>query len=387
MQEIRFITDVVEVAATVAKAEKFNARAAKKGLQGGWTFKGVEVTKIYVNGVERLKHELVFVGEPIKFGDWAFVAVVEWLEGKPFVNKLPGYEGEQINAHNLVQGVCDHCNQNRSRKHVLIVEKNGVRKQVGSTCVKDFLGWNFSPTYFNEREDLDCDFGGRGYSGLGISTVEVLALAVAIVSVKGWCSRSQAAGQDKDSTADLVDIYLYDEKEDGENLRREVGDVTDEHRAEAIRLIEWVSNWNADNDYANNLKVAASLEVATSKTQNTLISVIGTEARIRAKAAENAAAEVETFIEARYAEDGTKIEVEAKVISKRWFEGAYGPTALVVFTADGHRFQWWGTAACIDDLESGQIVALKGTVKGVKEHNDKTYTQLTRCKAQVLQAQ
>ena len=389
--ELRFRLDPLEIEMSIAKAEKLCARASKKGLSGGYSVVGVETTTIsseddFGNEVAVQIHELVIVGEPIKYEGWTFVAVVEWLEGKPFVSKVPSYEGPEVGAETLIEGACDHCSTSRRRKQVVIVEKDGVRKSVGSTCVKDFLGWQFNASYLTDpTSTFEDSFGGYGGFS-GTDTKHVLAVAVAIVEQEGWKSRS-AAQFGGGSTADAVNDYLYGKSDYSYKFRRRIGAPTAAHYAEAARLLDWIQSWTAQGDYAANLKVAASLEFTGSKTLGTLISVIGTEGRDRAVAAEKAAAtaKLEGFTEARYAEDGTKIELEAKVLSKRWYEGTYGPIALVIFAADGYRFQWWGTAACIQELNEGATVFLKGTVKGVKEHEDKTYTVLTRCKTSVLE--
>lgn len=62
----------------------------------------------------------------------------------------PGSEG-LVDRESIRPGECDHCHTVRPRSSVLIVRNEDTKetKQVGRSCVKDFLGWNTYPVFID----------------------------------------------------------------------------------------------------------------------------------------------------------------------------------------------------------------------------------------------
>lgn len=61
------------------------------------------------------------------------------------------------------------------------------------------------------------------------------------------------------------------------------------------------------------------------------------------------------------------------------FDGYYGLTYLHTFVKDGYTFTWF-TSKDLEELEKGDIVTLKGTIKEHKEYKGYKQTVVTRCK-------
>jgi len=78
-------------------------------------------------------------GETPKFNGWSFVATLNHTVEGNVVRAIPGLE-VPVQFRNR-QPVCDHCQCSRNRRDTYIVRHDdGTFKQVGSNCLKDFLG-------------------------------------------------------------------------------------------------------------------------------------------------------------------------------------------------------------------------------------------------------
>jgi hypothetical protein len=374
-----------ESKATIAKATRLAERAAKKGLDGGWKVAGVESrTEKDSSGITRYYDVLTLEGTPFKYDGWSFVASVEWLEDKAYVEALPGYDGEQIDRSTLVPGWCDHCQTTRRRNTVYVVESDTGRMQVGSTCVKDYLGHDPSAVFISLPSGEPDDFLGGGYWTPATKTVEVLAVAVRIAKTIGFRSKSNA-GPGQDSTATLVDQYLYGRGEYDQKFRDKIGKISPDDMAEAASIIVWIENdMTGYSDYAQNLRIAASLEVTKDKTMAILVSALAAKGYAEQRAVERAAEDAaSTIVDERYAPDGEKVTIEADVKVVRHLSGAYGLYAYVTLETETHRFKWKATGQSIPEQDTR--VQITGTVKGLDEWNGRISTTLTRCKFTTLE--
>lgn len=80
-----------------------------------------------------------------------------------------------------------------------------------------------------------------------------------------------------------------------------------------------------------------------------------------------------------FAEVGEKIDTSVTLIKQGGFDGAYGYTHIYTFLSeDKHVLVWFSTKDI--NVEVGQIVNIRGTVKGHKEYNGTKQTIITRCK-------
>ena len=370
----------LNVAATKDKAEKLAARAIKKGLAGGYT---VDIETRIEEGPEgpvEVRY-LVIEGAPARVEGFTFVALVEWIGDQSVVTGSPYYEGQPVDRSTIVKGGCDHCGVNRQRKSVIIVENaEGERKQVGKSCVKDYLGNALALSWFKSAGDVFEEF--EGYTGFGSpleQVSEILSIAACVVRTRGWVSRTNASILDKTATADLVDFWLgpapskQEEYYEWVKLREGYDITIDQPAAQAA--LEFAKTLPDTSDWALNLKAVVSQDYFnTQKHLGLVVSLAGVHARSLQKQAEEAA---DPVVEEPYGTVGEKITVEVKVVSSTAFETDYGLTFANTFTGDGHRFKWLtGTRS----FEEGETFTLKGTIKKYDEWNDKVFTVLTRCK-------
>lgn len=370
----------LNVAAIKEKAEKIAARAIKKGLSGGYNVDIETRIEDSPTGPVEARY-LIIEGSPAQFNGYTFVASVEWINGQSVVTGSPYYEGAPVDRSAIVKGGCDHCGVNRSRKSVVIVETaDGERKQVGKSCVKDYLGNTLALSWFKDAGDIFEEF--EGYTGYGSpleQVIEVLAIAACVVRTRGWVSRTNASILDKIATADLVDFWLRPapgtEREYREWTALRAGyDVSVDIPA-AQAALEFAKTLPDTSDWALNLKAVISQDYFnTQKHLGLVVSLAGVYARSLQKQAEEAA---DPVAEEPFGQIGDKITIELKCVSSTTFDSAYGITYANTFTGEGHRFKWLTGTRC---FEEGETVTLKGTVKKYDEWNDKVFTVLTRCK-------
>lgn len=372
---IEFRLDPASASATIAKAEKLCERATKKGLSGGWKVIGVtSISERDQFGITRYYDILTIEGTPFTFNGWQFVAAIEWVEGKPFVSTLPGYEGDSVDRDQLKVGYCDHCQTTRKRNKVYIVENSQGRKQVGSSCIKDFLGHDITPSYIIGPSEFDEVNQGWGQTPQSVNTIDALAVAIAVIEQRGWVPASQKYGSV--TTRESVAKYLFQNDSYAKEFRAEIGKPDAGQYAKAQTVLNWVANeFTGTSDYAQNLKTAASLERTTQKTLGTLVSAISTYDSARAN---EAARVVENLAEEQFAPEGERITIPVEVTSVRHFQSAFGMYAYVTFKSATHRFKWKATGENIP--EQGDEIVLTGTVKGTDQFNGAVFTVLTRCK-------
>ena len=373
------ISPAVNVFATVAKAKKVAERATKKGLSGGFTV-STETELLpgrYPTEPPREVTYLIIEGEPASYAGWTFVAKAEWVNGLPVVTGSPWYDGEPVERETLVEGGCDHCKTSRQRKSVIIVEKDGARKQVGKQCLADYLGHEAPVTWFS---DSDPFAGFGGYSGGGVqfsSLIGDLTWAAAIVRAKGFVPTSD---YNRTPTKQLVSLAKspcpsnWAGEKDWKELQGLINRETDGVTAEAI--LAYALTLKGNSDYTQNVKAVVSAESGyyNPKYLGLVVSLAGGYARETEKQARAAAAPV---VEAEFGAVGEKITVTLTAISSQAFETQYGTSYANIFTGEGYRFKWFTATRW---FEEGEEVTVKATIKGYDEWRGSKSTLLTRCK-------
>lgn len=367
----------MDLGRTLSKAEAIAARATKKGLTGGYTVTTrTETSAPNEFGVSFERTYLIIEGDGPRFDGWTFVAKVEYLNGLPVVTGSPYYEGPQVDRSTLSPNACDHCGIKTRRTKTVIVERDGERKQVGTTCLKDFLGHDFSVAWV---KDPFGEFDGEGYrTGPLVFGVDyTLAVAACVIRQAGFVP---ASADDKAPTrGEVALLFGLGKAEAVAKARRKYGAPTDADKATAVEALEFGRTMNGVSDYAENLKAVIAEPFFPEKYLGLVVSLVGVYLRAKGEKAQRKA-EGESITEALYAEPTTKVEFDKATVGRIvGFETQWGYSEIVTFVADGFRFKWM-TSAAPQFLEEGMTVSLKGTVKGLDEYQGQVSTQLLRCK-------
>lgn len=367
MREFRI--SEIDLAKTLSKAQKLASRGKNKGLSGGFEVR-IESRSEVVNGVQGEYSVLVIEGEPVKFNGWQFVGVAEFIQGKALTKSIAG--GIEIKPSDVKVGYCEHCQKTRSRSKVIFVQnQEGKISQVGSSCVKDFLGWEFSASALVTEEDFQQEFGGfAGGSYSGFDTLGVLATAVCAVEKTGYVPSGSGL-----STKEIVWDKLNNGFHGLSKWKELVGqEVTDAHRAKAKELLEFGKNFEGDSGYAQNVRIVSGLAFQKYSTAGILISLLKAYQRQTEEKIEKKVYKSEIL-----APVGEKIEVEVTVLNENTFETQFGLTTLYTFESGEYQLKWFSSRGL--NVEIGSKLKLKGTVKGTDEYKGTFSTVLTRCKA------
>ena len=366
MREFRI--SEIDVAKTLSKAQKIASRGKSKGLSGGFEVR-IESRFEESNGVQSEYSVLVIEGEPVKYNGWQFVGVAEFIEGKALTKSIAG--GVEIKSSDVQVGYCEHCKKIRSRSKVIFVQnEEGKLSQVGSSCVKDFLGWEFSASALVTEEDFEEEFGGFSGSGFsGFDTLSVLALAVCAVEKVGYVPSGSGLST-KEIVWEKLNGGFY-----GLNKWKEIigQEVTDAHREKAQELREFGKGFEGDSSYAENVRLVSGLTFQKYNTVGILVSLLKASQRQA-----EAKAEKKVYKSEILAPVGEKIEVEVTVLSENTFESQFGLTTLYTFESGEHQLKWFSSRGL--NVEIGDKFTIKGTIKGSDEYKGTFSTLLTRCK-------
>jgi len=374
------IDPALNVSATLAKAEKIAARAAKKGLSGGYTVAIETDTVDTPEGRAEVRY-LVIDGEPAKFNGYTFVALVEWIGDNSVVTGSPYYEGEPVDRDTLVKGACDHCGTVRARKSVIVVENEaGERQQVGKSCVKDYLGNSLALSWFKTGDPFD-EFDG--YTGIGTplhNTRETLAIAYSVIRQRGFVSKAKALEEQRTPTAELVELSMNGRPSNKRDrvLYDELWAGWDAHvdRFNAVRIHEFADELDSSSEWAANVKAVVAQTYFNPKHLALVVSLAG----VYVQKVNRDAQEVNA-VDEEFGQIGERVTLDLTVQSSTAFDSHYGITFANTFLSeDGHRFKWLTGTRSFDE---GETVTLTGTIKKYDEWNDKVFTVLTRCKEAV----
>lgn len=206
-----------ELAATRAKIAQINTRAIRKGFTGRVELDATPAVRSHTPApgappVTFHGFDVTITGEPPVYSGWRFVAAIDKLPtpepgrsgpGAVVIRYAPG--ADDAVAHDEVRpGECDHCHTVRPRSTTLLVrhDSTGELKQVGRTCLRDFLGASLTPVFLDTDRIGDEIERATGSGPRQWDIESVLTYTWAVVATHGWTPASAATG--RPSTRDLV---------------------------------------------------------------------------------------------------------------------------------------------------------------------------------------
>lgn len=362
----------------------------------------------YVAGLRVIK--LVEVtGSAPKLNGWTFIATLQHStdsEVGTIIRSVPG-QGDLPLKYREAKPVCDHCKLLRLRNDTYVVRHDdGRTAQVGSNCLRDFLGHQ-SPEQMARYAELlmgaeellasESEEGEHGVRRRNRYWSEgVLAVTSAVVAKYGWLSRTKSREGGGVASADLVARYLdamtyHDDKECKSVLP---DGVSEEDARLAAQALEWAQSVlplrdKELNDYMWNLRVVSSQEAVTARELGLLASLLPTyqrelsrdvERKAKANIANNAGASSNFF-----GTDGkrevfnlTLIDVMELNREKHSYYDS-GVSYLHKFLDDdGNVAVWYGSSKLGEKSDYGKKFTVKATVKGHEEYKGVKQTRLER---------
>lgn len=350
----------------------------------------------------------------VRYEGWSFVAALQHLDGENIVRALPG---EEVPALYRERGpVCDHCAAWRRRHDTYLVRhEDGSIKQVGSTCMGDFLG-GFDGINLACRASMLAEAraiaedGMEGFGCGGGERTRTLAYFLPVVawfvreSAHGWVPRSKAKDVGRPATADLAWLAM------DTNEARKLGvDPSEVDKATAEAAEAWAENLSdadiaADRgDYLHNLRAVARTGLVTARTAGIAASMIVAYQRHVARERELAESaqrvRVDAFVGAvkqrvtfglpqAVGKKGKPLKGAPVVLSTDpvWLEAVigydstYGYTTVLKFrSTEGHLLVWKSHDTGVTRADVGKRYTLSGTIKAHSLYEGTKQTVLTRC--------
>lgn len=388
------------------KIFKMSKKASKFGLSS-ISMKVIEEGK-YLGSVSLSSHTsikkpmnfaLVEVhGEALKLeGGWKLIAALEHEridatkvtddESVTNLNVVRTVPGETCpEAYRFADSFCDHCETDRyRRKTFVLADEEGKLKQVGSSCLKDFLG-HVSPEALLAQakflRTIEKWFGGYTEPGSRYEDEwdieEVLAITHQAISKFGWVSKARAEEEGIGSTAGEVKEQIYVRMGFWSTYKEfEAWENPSEHDFEMARkAIEWLDTYDLNNctDYIYNCKVIAKNGTVRDRDFGIACSIIGSYKGHLAKQA--GIAKKERIVSDHVGTVG-KVHADNMVLEKEiTFSGFYGPAAFLKFRDASGNIVVWKTKP--QGLEEGKEYIVAGKVKEHSIYGKDKQTIITR---------
>jgi hypothetical protein len=379
--------------------DKLVRKAARLGVKGvGYTVgRAWEQEKVYLDasGFRRRYTEywtdLEVSAEPLKVGDYTFVARLEVTPDGTLVDGVPGAALEP--KWMTWAGDCEHCRVNRRRSHLFVVQdaKTGRQMAVGRSCLRAFLGTD-TPSeiaahfaFWGEVSETgeESTFGGFR-TGFTQPLDLILAMTSVAVRMFGWCSKAKAAERECESTASHVYFVLgrprpRDSRPLGELWDRMWKERSAQDEETAAKVLAYIRSdaFSGEGEYAHNLKILFQRDCITDeKRLGLIVSAYAAWMKTQAKPEVPAPVREQQWV----GEVGQRLKaLPVELLDYRVIgENAYGNVVLVTFrTQEGDLLKWFTGASPRESVHTQ--VRLTGTVKAHNEYLGRRETLLTRC--------
>jgi hypothetical protein len=393
--------------------EKLVKRAVKLGLVP-MTFKEVRRETILVSGdgdeyAPKKFMEFVFVevtGESPRINGWEFIASIDHEKEGNILRRFNKDSAVPDNYLALTSSTCDHCHQNRRRNSTFILKNEaGEFKQVGSNCLKDFLGFNASPEMLAEQAsvlaDLAAGNGGGdgdhcshgGYLDNSIRPYILYALAV-IRRDTYYRSRAKAEETQKPSTSDKVsyEVNATTSKKFFDSLTADQQDKliipSQEDKDQVEKVLAWGKAIEPKSEFEQNLKIVLSKEHITHKHTGIAIAGVWSYLKANGLTPDYKFANMEPKVISQFiGEVGQKIQdIKATLVLVRVIKGDQFTSTLLKFKDEkGNLLSWFASNPphwVSEDRVNIPVIIKKATVKGRNTYREQNETVITRAKVE-----
>lgn len=391
-------------AATREKVEKINERARKRGFTGridliAEPFEQAEENEAGFN-VTRSMFRVALSGQPPRYEGWSFLATLNWDQHAGLVVRAaPG--APPVDRATLVEGRCDHCHTVRQRRKVYLVRnEQGEQIQVGSTCIKDFLGWSAGISFIDEesvREDIDGFLTGLTGGERDYRTEDVLAIAWAAIQVEGFRPSNSEGWSTKGQVQFVLDPPPGERTREEEVFLATIREHVEPSRELGRKVREFIlsDEFAGSSDYVKNLKAIVAAEYVSWSNLGFVASAPQAYARWQER---TLIRQAEKRAPSQWVgQPGDRLTLDLEIKAIRYIEGDYGVTTLYTFVdGAGNQFKWFSSRGIsvpsgwkrsrerLPDIdygrpaEAGDKVKLAATVKGHDEWKGHKQTVLTR---------
>lgn len=281
--------------------------------------------------------------------------------------------------------ICQHCGHKRARANVYLLQHvDGRQILVGKTCLKDFLpsaDLRDLVAYLGAFEELLSDAenfgsdeeGGWSFGGpaSAFCISEMMTQALHLIKTGGYVSRKRQQETGEATTADYMGLPYKSETYQS-IFKGEVW-INQCQSGEDKKVIEYVNALNSGSDFEYNLQLAVRKTHAPRK----LFGYIAAACMMYLKSLEKKA-EAAVQLNEHFGTEKKREVFKLKVVGSTVLEGQYGYTYMYRFNDEAGRLAVW-FASSNQELNTGDWVEGKATVKAHGEYKGTKQTVLTRC--------
>lgn len=329
---------------------------------------------------------------------YRFIGKVETLEdGDILVSSVDDNSVVDNKFYDNPNTSCQHCNTNRKRNDVYIVqnEKTLEQIQVGKTCLRDFLGiddpssvlskYNFIAQLRGFEEDEDA-WIQKSDNGFNQSLHHVVQTTLYVLTEEKYKTVREAEEEGVAPTSFTVLNSLNTSWWcDGDNPTEEEEQLWREVNKKSKLIINWFRNeLDPQNDFEQKLKTLYSKDVVYKEHHMGVVCYgIVFWKKAMAKKLEDAKKANSNFVgEPKKRLKGLQLDYKGSFYMGTSNYGYYPEKIYLHKFADAEDnvYVWKTTNGCVDQDLGSKKVVLDGTVKEHKEFNGEKQTVLTRCK-------
>lgn len=369
------------------KIESLNRRLEKAGVEGRFTYTIDYNVETDPETLQEYRVAYITLNSTrIKHNGWSFVGKIENI-GADGENEFiySTMKGESIQGnYDVDQMKCDHCGKTRHRNNTYIIkDEEGNYKQVGSNCLKPFMGvspnlWAYDPDYLKEKL-AEPDFG-PGVFRPGDRVVGLEDLVATTLALTDGGKKYVGSNGDSPTKYAVTNFFFPPSIHD---TRPDVD--PDKYRELAKKMIA-ETTFDTGTDYGQNMNRLLKKTHVSSRFIGFAASVV--PAYYRQQGQQKAKAEKKKYV-GYVAQEGVKLaNVPVKILKIKPLERDYSynyygvdNTLYTAETEDGKLIKWItsSTNETYANLEEGSPVVIKrGTVKGHAVYNDDEQTVLSR---------
>jgi hypothetical protein len=351
---------------------------------------GREITRVYNYT------PVVIEGELPQHKGWDLVSVFEKKEGVVLSRTVPGKSLPEELLPEKIQ--CQHCGYNRNRKSSVLLQHvdTGEYKEVGTSCLHDFVGYkpeawiHYANTSMDEIFAIANDVDRLPKQEIMHDLVEFLAITSAVIHIYGWTSAG-AAYQNEALTSTVHRVSQQFDKRENPKWHQDVPLVEYEETDKefAKKAIAWMNEQDNRKEYIFNCQNIIEMDAVPMRYQGIAASIVGSYKRHLDREAK-IQHENEGKTNEWVGEIKERLRLKnIKVVSAKEIENDWGGCTLWGFEdEEGRKFKWFATGSlCItyrdrqaEYANVGDIIDMDATVKRHDTYRGSKQTLINRCK-------
>lgn len=303
----------------------------------------------------------------LKLGEYEVVAVLEHHKTDGvliFGTRDEGIPREYYEA----KPVCDHCNTSRYRKHTVVLKnEKGQYKQVGKTCLKEYLGITDTQvlSLYQDIYALEIVYSDIPYTDYS----------------KGDYPKYYKTLNYLDACIEEIKANGYRPTDMSESTKVQASKKYQEATVDPLTetVLEFFRNLEVTNEFEHNLKVSLADEFTSVSGFIAYAYEYYKKALVNEKHKKKQAAQAD--LSEYFGTVGDRITIEATVTLLHVIDGYYGTSVIAIFEDDAnHVFKWnCSNPRLLYAYEIGSTVKFKGTISEHSEYKGTKQTVLKRC--------